>query len=68
VTVERVCAETGWKLRIADDVRETRTPTVEELAALRDLNDRTADAFAGTPIEERTRTTSLERTDRADVR
>jgi glutaconate CoA-transferase subunit B len=37
VAVEDVLAQTGWALRVADDVRETERPTPGELAALRAL-------------------------------
>lgn len=37
VELEQARAATGWKLRVADDVRETRPPTNQELAALRAL-------------------------------
>jgi glutaconate CoA-transferase, subunit B len=42
VTIDGVRAETGWELRVAERVRETVAPTVEELATLRDLKQRTA--------------------------
>jgi glutaconate CoA-transferase subunit B len=35
ITVEHIKNQTGWPLRIADDVRETRPPTDQELAAVR---------------------------------
>lgn len=44
VTRERVRTNTGWDVRFADAVEETPAPTADELAALRDLNDRTARA------------------------
>ncbi len=37
VAVDEVVAQTGWELRVADDVHETEPPTAEELAALRAL-------------------------------
>jgi glutaconate CoA-transferase, subunit B len=40
VTAERVRAATEWTLRVAHDLRETRAPTAEELAALRALKTR----------------------------
>jgi glutaconate CoA-transferase subunit B len=42
VTPEAVAAETGWPLRFADGLAETPRPTVFELEALRELNERTA--------------------------
>jgi glutaconate CoA-transferase subunit B len=36
-TVEQACAATGWPLRVADDLGETRPPDERELAALRSL-------------------------------
>jgi glutaconate CoA-transferase subunit B len=37
IDAERARESTGWPLRVADDLRETRAPTDEELAALRGL-------------------------------
>ncbi len=37
VAVDAVVAQTGWELRVSDDVHETEPPTAEELAALRAL-------------------------------
>jgi glutaconate CoA-transferase, subunit B len=37
VTVDEVLHETGWDLKIADDLAETIAPTRDELAALRQL-------------------------------
>jgi glutaconate CoA-transferase subunit B len=48
VTLDRVRANTGWPVRFADDLAETPPPTAAELATLRDLQDRTARAHAGT--------------------
>jgi len=44
VTADSVRESTGWPIRFLPDVRETPAPTAEELAALRDLNARTARA------------------------
>jgi glutaconate CoA-transferase subunit B len=44
VTREQVIQATGWRVEFADRVDETPAPTVDELATLRDLNARTADA------------------------
>ena len=44
VTREQVIDSTGWPVRFATEVATTRAPTVEELAALRDLEARTAAA------------------------
>jgi glutaconate CoA-transferase, subunit B len=44
VTADGVRENTGWPIRFAGDVRETPPPTAGELAALRDLNARTAQA------------------------
>jgi glutaconate CoA-transferase, subunit B len=43
VAVEDPVAATGWKLRVADDVRETAPPTDSELAALRALRTKGQD-------------------------
>lgn len=37
-SVEGVSAETGWDLRITADVKETATPTAEELAVVRECD------------------------------
>jgi glutaconate CoA-transferase subunit B len=37
VTTDEARAATGWDLRVAEDVRETEPPTVDELAAVRSL-------------------------------
>jgi glutaconate CoA-transferase subunit B len=37
VTPEDVRAETGWELRVRDDLRQTEPPTDEELTVLREL-------------------------------
>ncbi|HWT92013.1 MAG TPA: CoA-transferase [Solirubrobacteraceae bacterium] len=40
VTVDDVRAETGWELRVADELEESPPPTAEELETLRDLRRR----------------------------
>jgi glutaconate CoA-transferase, subunit B len=40
VTIEQIKNETGWPLRIADDVWETTSPTEEELIAVRKYDPR----------------------------
>jgi glutaconate CoA-transferase subunit B len=49
VAVEDVIAATGWPLKVAPDVKITEPPTDEELAVLRDLQERTARAH-GEPV------------------
>jgi len=44
VTVEKVVSETGWSLKVAPALETTPPPTAEELAVLRDLQERTARA------------------------
>ena len=44
VSVEQVQAETAWRLRIANDLKETPAPTTEELSELRALHERTRQA------------------------
>jgi glutaconate CoA-transferase subunit B len=44
VTVDKVRSETGWTLKVAAQVDTTPPPTAEELAVLRDLQERTAAA------------------------
>jgi glutaconate CoA-transferase subunit B len=46
VTREQVAAATGWPVRFADGVGETRSPTPVELEALRELERGTAAAHA----------------------
>jgi len=38
ITIEEVIANTGWKLRIADDVQDTHEPTDAELRAIREYD------------------------------
>ena len=40
VEVDKVRAETGWDLKLAEDLETTEPPTDEELSALRELLDR----------------------------
>jgi glutaconate CoA-transferase, subunit B len=47
VGVDDVRRATGWPVRFATDLDETAPPTADELAVLRDLHRRTADAQAG---------------------
>lgn len=44
VTADQAREATGWPLKVAADLTETPPPTDEELAALRDLHRRTAEA------------------------
>jgi glutaconate CoA-transferase, subunit B len=44
VTRDQIRTNTGWDVRFADHVEETRPPDAHELATLRDLNARTARA------------------------
>jgi glutaconate CoA-transferase subunit B len=37
-TIDEVLANTGWKLRVSDNVHETGEPTVEELRAIREYD------------------------------
>jgi glutaconate CoA-transferase subunit B len=46
ITVEQVVAATGWPLRVAAQVDVVPPPTEQELAVLRDLNERTRIAHA----------------------
>jgi len=50
-TQEQVRENTGWKIRFAETVEETPPPNSHELAALRDLNARTARAHGGSVAE-----------------
>lgn len=38
VTVEKIKENTGWDLKVADDVKETEHPTAEEIRIVRDLD------------------------------
>ena len=51
VTREQVVAATGWAVRFAEQVQQTAEPTAVELAALRDLEARTAAAHGQAPGE-----------------
>jgi glutaconate CoA-transferase subunit B len=44
ITREQVVAQTGWKVQFANAVDQTPPPTAGELASLRELNARTAEA------------------------
>jgi glutaconate CoA-transferase subunit B len=46
VTREEVRSNTGWQVRFADPLEQTAAPTETELAVLRDLQSRTAQAHA----------------------
>lgn len=47
VEVDGVRRATGWDLRVADVVEVGNAPTREELAVLRDLEERTRQAHSG---------------------
>ena len=49
VTREQIAQATGWPVRFADAVEETRPPDEAELAVLRDLHARTAAAHGSAP-------------------
>ncbi len=51
ITRATVRERTGWAVRFAEHVTETPFPTAEELARLRDLERRTAEAHAGRSIQ-----------------
>jgi glutaconate CoA-transferase, subunit B len=38
VTIENVIANTGWKLRLANDVKQTPEPSAAELQAIREYD------------------------------
>ena len=44
VDAEQARAETGWELKVADDLKTSAEPTDEELAALRELEASVAPA------------------------
>ena len=52
VTREQVIENTGWQIRFADNLTTTEAPKAEELAALRDLEARTAAAHGQAGGEE----------------
>lgn len=35
ISIEKIQQETGWRLKLAEEVRETKAPSIEELAAVR---------------------------------
>ena len=47
VTVDEVQENTGWELKIAEELETTPEPSAEYLGILRDLNERTALAHSG---------------------
>ncbi len=47
ITREQIIDATGWDIRFANDVTETEPPSESELATLRDLLARTAEAHGG---------------------
>jgi glutaconate CoA-transferase, subunit B len=47
VTIEQVRAETGWDLRVAEEIVINEPPTIQELQVLRDLQERTLRAHNG---------------------
>jgi glutaconate CoA-transferase subunit B len=49
VTREQIAAATGWPVRFAEPVEETRPPDEGELSVLRDLHARTAAAHGSAP-------------------
>ena len=51
VSRDHVRSQTGWPIRFADAVTDTPAPTPSELATLRDLNERTAQAHGTTAGE-----------------
>ncbi|MBV9086160.1 MAG: CoA-transferase subunit beta [Acidobacteriaceae bacterium] len=50
VSVEQVLEATGWKLKVAPELRVTEPPSTAELAALRDLHARTAKAHGASVV------------------
>jgi glutaconate CoA-transferase subunit B len=53
VSVDTICAATGWPLKIADNVEGVAPPTADELSILRELQKRTQVAHAGSILAER---------------
>ena len=51
VTRERILENTGWNVRFATPVTETKPPSANELGALRELNERTARAHGATAAD-----------------
>jgi glutaconate CoA-transferase subunit B len=58
ISVDRICAATGWPLAVADKVEVIPLPTVDELGVLRDLQKRTQVAHAGSVLAQRKRIVS----------
>jgi glutaconate CoA-transferase subunit B len=52
ITVEQVRVETGWDLRISDNLTITEPPTKHELHVLRDLQERTLRAHNGETVND----------------
>ncbi len=51
ISAAQVRENTGWEVQFHETVAQTPAPRIEELAALRDLMQRTARAHGGTPGE-----------------
>ena len=51
IDVEAVKAATGWPLKVSESLRQTPPPTAAELAALRDLQARSAKAHGATAAD-----------------
>jgi glutaconate CoA-transferase subunit B len=47
VSVDEVREETGWELRVSEDLKTTEPPAPEELEVLRELKARTEAARKG---------------------
>lgn len=52
VSVDEARAATGWELKVADVLQQTPEPTAAELAALRDLHARTAEAHGSGSMDD----------------
>ena len=52
ITIEQARANTGWDLKIAANLAKTAPPTEHELAALRDLQEKTAKAHGTSAVSE----------------
>ena len=51
VVVDQVKEKTGWDLKVAEKLETTRAPEVHELAALRDLERRTAEKHSSSSTQ-----------------
>ncbi|HYY14006.1 MAG TPA: CoA-transferase [Chthoniobacterales bacterium] len=53
ISIDTICAATGWSLRLAEHVEVVAPPNIHELSVLRELQKRTQVAHAGSVLAQR---------------